>query len=62
MGEDRFSYGYKYRIDLYVATAIFVATIFGLAAIHYLLKPYPSFIPRVSISELALFMVTNWWL
>lgn len=49
MGEDRFSYGYKYRIDLYVATAIFVAFMFTLFAIVYLLEPYPSFTPVVSI-------------
>lgn len=50
MGEDRFSYGYKYRIDLYQATAIFVAFMLTLFAIGYLLEGYPTFTPVVSIS------------
>ncbi|XP_070150537.1 NADH dehydrogenase [ubiquinone] 1 beta subcomplex subunit 8, mitochondrial [Polyergus mexicanus] len=45
MGEDRFSYGYKYRIDLHLATAICIAFIFTLSVIVYLLDPYPSFTP-----------------
>ncbi|XP_011868930.1 PREDICTED: NADH dehydrogenase [ubiquinone] 1 beta subcomplex subunit 8, mitochondrial [Vollenhovia emeryi] len=47
MGEDRFSYGYKYRISLYWGTAGFFATILVCATITYLLQPYPSFIPRM---------------
>lgn len=48
MGEDRYSYGYKYKIEPIVGTAIFVATIAGFALIIYLLEPYPTVIPRVS--------------
>lgn len=49
MGEDRFSYGYKYRIDLRLASAIFIAFMLTLFGIVYLLEPYPSFMPVVSI-------------
>lgn len=45
MGEDRFSYGYKYRYDLGVASAIFLATIATLCGIAYLCEPYPTFMP-----------------
>ncbi|XP_018300433.1 uncharacterized protein ND-ASHI [Mycetomoellerius zeteki] len=41
MGEDRFSYGYKYRINPYLASAIWLATMTVLAGINYLLQPYP---------------------
>ncbi|XP_077267854.1 NADH:ubiquinone oxidoreductase subunit ASHI isoform X2 [Temnothorax americanus] len=47
MGEDRFSYGYNYRINLYVGTAIFFATMIACATITYLLEPYKTFIPRM---------------
>ncbi|XP_072761030.1 NADH dehydrogenase [ubiquinone] 1 beta subcomplex subunit 8, mitochondrial [Anoplolepis gracilipes] len=45
MGEDRYSYGYKYRIDLRLATAIFIGFILTISTIGYLLEPYPSFMP-----------------
>ncbi|XP_012228720.1 NADH dehydrogenase [ubiquinone] 1 beta subcomplex subunit 8, mitochondrial [Linepithema humile] len=45
MGEDRFSFGYKYRIDLALASAIFVAFVCTLGLITYITDPYPSFIP-----------------
>lgn len=48
MGQDRFAYGKKRRIDLHVGAAIFVAFIFTLGVITYLLDPYPSFMPVVN--------------
>lgn len=47
MGEDRFSYGYKYRIDPRLATGIFVLTMLTLATITYFAAPYPTVHPRM---------------
>lgn len=48
MGEDRYSYGYNYRINPVVGTGIFLATMLTLAGISYLAEPYPTVHPRVS--------------
>jgi len=55
MGEDRFSYGYKYRIDLYVASAVFLITMTTLLGISYLCESYPKFMPMVSIPIYTIF-------
>ncbi|EFN67861.1 NADH dehydrogenase [ubiquinone] 1 beta subcomplex subunit 8, mitochondrial [Camponotus floridanus] len=47
MGEDRFSYGYKYRINLYAGTAAFLITMTILLGISYLCEPYPTFMPML---------------
>ncbi|XP_011630549.1 NADH dehydrogenase [ubiquinone] 1 beta subcomplex subunit 8, mitochondrial [Pogonomyrmex barbatus] len=47
MGEDRYDYGRKHRINPAVAISIFFATIIGLGIIRHLLEPYPTFIPRM---------------
>ncbi|XP_029162802.1 NADH dehydrogenase [ubiquinone] 1 beta subcomplex subunit 8, mitochondrial [Nylanderia fulva] len=47
MGEDRFSYGYKYRIDLRVASAIFLTTMTVLMGLAYLCEPYAVFSPMM---------------
>lgn len=62
MGEDRYSYGYKYRIEPLVAMAIFIATIGGSALLYYLVDPYPSVQIRVSTLN-NIFHINNYkWL
>ncbi|KAG5307183.1 NDUB8 dehydrogenase, partial [Acromyrmex insinuator] len=40
MGEDRFSYGYNYRINPYVGSAIWLSVMIFLVGITYLANPY----------------------
>lgn len=48
MGEDRFSYGYKYRIDPTLASFIFVGFMLTLAGITYATRSIKTFMPVVS--------------
>lgn len=50
MSEDRFSYGYKYRLNLYAATGAFLAVMAALFGIGYLFDSCRTFMPMVSIS------------
>ncbi|XP_011168679.1 NADH dehydrogenase [ubiquinone] 1 beta subcomplex subunit 8, mitochondrial [Solenopsis invicta] len=47
MGEDRYSYGFKYRIDPVLGTVVFFTFMITVGIITYLLEPYPSFSPRL---------------
>ncbi|KYN01590.1 PREDICTED: NADH dehydrogenase [ubiquinone] 1 beta subcomplex subunit 8, mitochondrial [Cyphomyrmex costatus] len=47
MGQDRFSYGVKYRINPYLGSAIWLATMITIIGISYLVQPYPAVHPRL---------------
>ncbi|KAL0126899.1 hypothetical protein PUN28_005329 [Cardiocondyla obscurior] len=47
MGEDRFSFGVKPRVNLYLATAIYFATMFGGVALFLALESYHITVPRL---------------
>lgn len=49
MTEDRFNFGYNYRISLPLASLISVSFIVGLVTLAYLVEPFPHFQPMVSI-------------